>query len=285
MKKIYKEHFTFDRQELRKSFFAFLLKNSKDCDNCLTKEELCNKLGKMLRISSEVVYEHIFGSDTPDSIATVYAYGEILGDGNRYAFLKPLKANVAFGENAKDMQVCDSLAKDGVKAIYSALINVVSEYSASDGFNIAPDGSDAQLYYYHKIGAIEDLICRFAYEDAIGMLHVTRSIKEMIRTHDFPGVPNRWYGINPNLRFYTVGFSLIVDAPDFYEKLKNRETWMSLEYYPEESEMELCYEYFAALYKESEENNCHYNVDDFFQQELINTIKIIFERYINHRFE
>ena len=73
----------------------------------------------------------------------------------------------------------------------------------------------------------------------------------------------------------------MVEDPDFYKKLNNRETRTWLDYYPEEAEVELCYEYFSALYKDSEDNNFHYNINDFFQQELINTIKIIFENCID----
>ena len=122
----------------------------------------------------------------------------------------------------------------------------------------------------------------YGYDDlANEMLSVTSAVKRMICTCDFPGVPNTWYTINPNLRFYTAGFSILAEDPDFYKKLKNKEIDLRLEFYPEESEIELCRDYFAALYKDSEDNNFYYDVEDFFQQEVITTIKTIFKNCID----
>lgn len=288
MQKIYKEPntnfiFTFNSEDLKKSFFAFLLKHNNVKGKRFTKEELYIKLGKKLYISPEAVRKHISGNNTPNDINVIYGYGEFLENGDRYAFLKLNETDITFNEKAQDVLAYNNFAEKCVKAVYSALVKVVSEYSASDCFNRTPDDSDALLYYRRKVDKIEAMIQQLHGHNDLAnkMLSVTYAIKRMICTCDFPGVPSSWYSINPNLRFYTAGFSIMVEAPDFYRKLKNRETWIRLEYYPEESEMELCYEYFAALYKDSEENNFHYNLNDFFQQELINTIKIIFEKDID----
>lgn len=283
MQKIYKEPntnfiFTFNSEELKKSFFAFLLKHNNGKDKRFTKEELYSKLSKKLYISPEAVRKHISGSNTPNDIKVIYGYGEFLENGDRYAFLKLHETDITFNEKAQDILAYDNFAEKCVKAVYSALIKVISEYSSSDCFNRTPDDSDALLYYRRKVDKIDAMIQQLHGHDDLAnkMLSVTRAIKRMICTCDFPGVPSSWYSINPNLRFYTAGFSIITETPEFYNKLKSRETWMRLEYYPEESEIEQCYEYFAALYRDSEDNNFHYNANDFFQQELINTIKIIF---------
>ena len=63
--------------------------------------------------------------------------------------------------------------------------------------------------------------------------------------------------------------------------MKNKEIDLHLEFYPEESEIELCRDYFAALYKDSEDNNFYYDVEDFFQQEVITTIKTVFKNCID----
>lgn len=288
MEKIYKEPntnylFTFSSEELKKSFYAFLLKNTLDSEKRLTRDELYNKLGKKLYISPEAVRKHIAGNNTPNDIKIIYGYGEFLENGDRYAFLKLHETDITFNEKAQDILSYENFAEKCVKAVYSALVKVISEYAASDCFNRTPDNSDALLYYRRKMDSIEAMIQQLHGHDDLAneMLSVTHAIKKKICSCDFPGVPSSWYSINPNLRFYTVGFSLMVEDPDFYKKLKNRETWIGLDYYPEESETELGYEYFAALYKNSEDNNFHYNIDDFFQQELINTIKIIFDEKIS----
>ena len=50
----------------------------------------------------------------------------------------------------------------------------------------------------------------------------------------------------------------------------------SLDYYPERWEIPLYHEYFSRMNKVNEDSNYHYGEYDFFQIELIRTIKIIF---------
>ena len=288
MEKIYKEHgtncmYVFNSVDLKKSFYAFLLKSNKDHGKRLTREELYHKLGKSLYLSPESVRKHISGFNTPNDIKIVYGYGEFLENGDRYAFLKLRKNNSTSTENTWDILACDNFTEKCVNAVYSTLIKLLFEYSASHCFTKAPDDSESLLYYRGKVDKIESLIKQLRGHNDLKdkMLSITGAIKKMICTCNFPGVPSSWYKINPNLRFYTAGFCVMVEAPDFYKKIKNRETWSRFDYYTEESEIELCYEYFASLYKKNGENNYHYNMDDFFQQELINTVKIIFETNID----
>ena len=289
MQKIYKENgtnyfFTFNSEDLKNSFYAFLLKNNKEGEKRFTREELYEKLSKKLYISPEAVRKHISGSNAPNDIKVIYGYGEFLQNGDRYAFLKLHETDSTFNEKTQDVLAYDNFAEKCVKAVYSSLIKLISEYSLSDCFNRTPDDSDALLYYRRKVDRIESMVKQIHGHDALvdDLLSLVKDIKRMICTCDFPGVPKLWYVINPNLRFYTVGFAIISEAPEFYHKLKNGGTCFTLEYYPEESELEQCYEYFSELYKENEENNFHYNSSDFFQEELIKTIKLLFEKYINH---
>ena len=202
MEKIYKEPntnfvFTFNSQELKKSFYAFLLRNSKDCGKRLTKDELYNKLGKKLYISPEAVRKHISGNNAPNDIKIIYGYGEFLESGNRYAFLKLHETDITFNEKAQDILAYDNFSEKCVKAVYSALIKVVSEYSASDCFNQTPDNSDALIYYRCKMDSIEAMIQQLHGHDDLAkeMLSVTNAIKKKICTCEFPGVPRSWYKI------------------------------------------------------------------------------------------
>ena len=193
------------------------------------------------------------------------------------------ETDITFNEKSRDILAYSDFAEKCVKAVYSALVKVISEYSASNCYNRTPDDSDALLYYRRKVDEIESMIQQLHGHDELAnkMLSVTHAIKRMICTCDFPGVPTSWYEINPNLRFYTVGYELMISNLSLYQKLKKREIKLELEYYPEETEAELCYNYFQARYKDSEKNNFHYNFYDFFQQELIKTIQLIFENDID----
>ena len=172
----------------------------------------------------------------------------------------------------------DTYAEKYVRAVYSALVEVISHYAESDCFNRAPAGGNPRLYYRRRVDEIESIVLQLYGHDALvkKMLSVTRGIKKMICSYDFPGVPQSWYAVNPNLRFYTAGFAILAEAPDFYEKIKNREIGIRLDYYPEQSEAERCFQYFSDRFRENDVY--HYNINDFFQRELICTVRTIFDQ-------
>jgi hypothetical protein len=165
-----------------------------------------------------------------------------------------------------------------VQAVYSNLIALISEYAESHCFTRTPDSSDSLLHFRCKIDKIESMIHQI-YENpqlVSDLLSVTCAIKRMVCTCNFPGVPSSWYKINPNLRFYSASFKILIESPEIYEQIKNDSLPLSLDYYPDCSEIPLYHEYFSKMAKANEDGNYHYSEDDFFQFELIETIKIIF---------
>lgn len=167
-----------------------------------------------------------------------------------------------------------------VQAVYSNLIALISEYAESNCFNEAPDNTDSLLHFRRKIDKIESMIHQIHDNRHLvsDLLSVTRAIKRMICTCDFPGVPSCWYKINPNLRFYSASFKILIDSPEIYEQIKNGFLPISLDYYPEHAEIPLYREYFSKMNKANEKSNYHYDENDFFQIELIETIKLIFKK-------
>ena len=168
-----------------------------------------------------------------------------------------------------------------VQAVYSNLIALISEYAESNCFNEAPDNADPLLHFRHKIDKIESMVhqIRDNPQLVLDLLSVTRAIKRMICTCNFPGVPNDWYRINPNLRFYSASFKILIESPEKYERIKQGYLPFHLDYYPERAEIPLYREYFAKMNKTNKDNNHHYNENDFFQTELIETVKIIFRSF------
>lgn len=170
-----------------------------------------------------------------------------------------------------------------IQAVYANLISLISEYAESKSFTEAPDGSDSLIYFRCRIDKIESMIhqIRNAPKLVSDLLSVTRAIKHMICTCDFPGVPSSWYKINPNLRFYSAAFKIMVESPEVYEQILNGQSPLSLDYYPKYSEIALYYQYFSKLNKINEDGNYHYTENNFFQIELVETIKAIFENILN----
>lgn len=172
-----------------------------------------------------------------------------------------------------------------IQAVYSNLIALISEYSESNCFNEAPDSTDSLLHFRRKIDKIESMIHQIHDNPhlASDLLSITRAIKRMICACNFPGVPSEWYKINPNLRFYSASFEILIESPEIYEQIKSGHSPLSLDYYPEYWEIPLYYDYFPKMNKANENSNYHYGENDFFQIELIETIKIIFRNLNTER--
>ena len=169
-----------------------------------------------------------------------------------------------------------------VENVYAKLVELLSEYASSDCFCVAPDNSDAFEYYYHKVEEIEEIIQLIGDNTELVnfLLSVTKAIKKIIAKCDLTGIPCYWFAINPNLKYYDPGFSIMMESPDLYEKIKNRELNITLDYYPNKLDKEMCENYFKNLLGEYTTIEYLSNKKKLLQKELINTIATIFCMYV-----
>lgn len=174
-----------------------------------------------------------------------------------------------------------------VQAVYANLIALISEYAESNCFTEAPDGSEPPFYFRRKIDKIEAMIHQIYNRPELvsKMLEVTTAIKRMICLYDFPGVPISWYEINPNLKYYSAAFKIMLDDPKLYKRMQKGESPLSLEIYPDRSELPLYIEYLSTRNRNNKDNGYRYKENDFFQAELIETVKTIFENIFDEKDE
>lgn len=169
-----------------------------------------------------------------------------------------------------------------VQGVYANIIALLSEYSVSECFTNAVDSPESLLYYRRRIDAIEMMINQIYGDKKLVefLLSVTGALKEMICSCSCPGVPSSWYDINPKLRFYCAAFDIAKADPARYNRIKSGEEKIQLDYYPEHKDIVEYQEYFRNLKRKNQDKKFRYTEIDFFYQELINTVKIIFDEYV-----
>ncbi len=87
------------------------------------------------------------------------------------------------------------------------------------------------------------------------------------------GLPERYFKINPQLRYYTAAFGLR-DEDEGAFRLAAENGLLS--YVPEETEFRHRENYFKRKEAKSDAFNFRYDRDDFFMQELAFTLRSIF---------
>lgn len=275
MKKIYtdsktKFSFVFEQDKLTSAYQKYI-ENHK-----ITKKELNEILGRKLFISEESVRKHISKQNTPSSIEQIFAYGDFF-EGDRYVFLELRETEESFYEKAQDILSQSCFVERCIQAVRSGVINILAEYAASNCFNQknAID-SDMVVYYRKKVDALEIMIMQIHKNEVLvkSLFDITTIIKKFVCAGEYPGITKEWYEINPNLRFYSPAFDLMINNPETFDKAVSNGI---LDYYPSKEEKNEYLEYFTRFEKDNQKNNYHYNVNDYFQRELIKTISILFD--------
>lgn len=275
MKKTYtdsktKFSFVFEQNKLINAYQKYI-ENHK-----ITKKELNEILGRKLFISEESVRKHISKQNAPSSIEQIFAYGDFF-EGDRYTFLELRETEESFYEKAQDILSQSDFVERCIQVIRSGVINILTEYAASNCFNQKNViDSDVVIYYRKKVDALETTIMQIHKNEAIvkSLFDITTKIKKFVCAGEYPGITKEWYEINPNLRFYSPAFDLMINNQEVFDKAVVNGI---LDYYPSKEEKSEYLEYFARLEKDNQKNNYHYNVNDYFQRELIKTISVLFD--------
>lgn len=242
----------------------------------ITKKELNEKLSKILHISEESIRKHLSNKNSPSLIEQIYEYGDFL-EGDRFVFLELREKEESFYEKAQDILSQSDFVERCIQAVRSGVINILAEYSATNCFNrknVIDD--DMVIYYRKKVDSLEIMIMKIHKNDELvkSLFDITKIIKKFVCAGEYPGITKEWYEINPQLRFYSPAFELMLYNPKAFEiSLMND----MLDYHPTEDEKNEYLEYFAKLEKDNQKNNYHYNLNDYFQRELISTVDILFK--------
>lgn len=279
MKKIYRDtktnyDYSFNHDKLIVAYDAYIKQHK------ITKKNLNKYLAEQVKVGEEAVRKHISKKNTPSSIEQIYDYGVFL-ERNRYAFLSLRENEESFYEKTQDVLSQKDFVERCIQAVRAGIISILAEYAASDCFNNKEGIKDSNIliYYRKKVDDVETMIYQIYKNHSLvkGLLEITTSLKRFVCSSEVPGVPIEWYEINPNLKYYTASFSFLMDNHEEYEIVRKK---YKLDYYPSIEELNECREYFENLKVENSNYNYHYNDDDFYQRELINTIDLLFREKI-----
>lgn len=246
--------------------------------NDITKSELNQVLASTANISEESVRKHITGKNFPNDINIVYAYGNLL-EGNRYAFLT-LVENDQFESSQSHQSVIslNDFVNGYIQAIKAGIVNIIAEYASSKCFNTKKvTDTDILEYYRKKIDTIEIIIAQIHGHQEIveKLLDITTAVKRFICSSELPGVPESWFAVNPNLRYYSAEFDLAKHHKPAY-LIAERNNMIA--YKPKEDELVSYMKYFNDLKEANNRYNYHYDDNDYYQHELIKTVKLLFEQ-------
>ena len=278
MKKIYTDkktglNYFFNQEKLVQSYKKYIDKHK------IKKGELNGTLSTLFALSEESVRKHVSNKNSPSLIDQIYDYGCFF-EGDRYFFLDLYETEESLYEKVEGILLQNDFAKKCVQAVKSRLITIVSEYTASYCYNqkitLEPD---LLIHYRKRIDELEVMIFQLYKKEQLvnDLLHITTIIKKFVCSGEYPGAIKELYDINPNLRFYSPAFELMLnDANAFKFAFDNK----ILDYYPTEKDKNEYLEYFTTLEEDNKKNNFHYNIEDFFQRELIKTINLWFETKI-----
>lgn len=195
--------------------------------------------------------------------------------GNKEFEFIPAMFNEEEGESSERIA-----QKKQVREIYSDIIKLLSEYSSSQCYNNAPDGSDPLVYYRGRVDEIEVKVNQIYGNSALVkfLLFIIRPLKDGICQCNL--VLKRWFSVNPNLRFYAAPFDVMIESPETYRKIIKGESCITLDFYPDyEDLIEYC-RYFRRIYHQNKENNYHYTKEELFQKEMILAATILFNVFV-----
>lgn len=171
-----------------------------------------------------------------------------------------------------------------IKTVYGMLWDVLALYEKTECFNKMPEEEKQQVdiwdYLTDKLLEIRKTIDMLFLGDKdmqAKLIRITDETEEFVRAYEKPGVVTRWKRINPRILFFECAFDLMETCPDMYRQISWGLTDLKLACYPDESLIKARKRYFEDEKKKIEDRNLRYSEDRIFQNELLRTLKRVFE--------
>lgn len=275
--KTYEENgvgYHYDRRELRKAFEELRTKNG------LTAECLRELISDETGIPAETVLNHLRSGEwrrNPGSIEAVKKYGKyLLGD--EYAFLKRIPTPDEVNEKPSE-----ELHSDPVKAVFGMLYDILALYETSDCYNYIPGTDDmdgAWEYFEVLIGNVRkkltaDLLGNRDSAEYQKLEQIINETEVFIKSFSRPGVVMRWRKINPQINFFDCVFDLIDELG--MEKMQALKREGRFAFFPSAYAIKARDMYFAEKAVQNDEGNLQYTETRLFQNELLQTLAMVFE--------
>lgn len=263
----------YDRSEFKRAFDTARLQKG------ITGEELRWLISDETGISADTILNHLRSVGTrsasnPDSIETVKKYGKFLM-GDEYALLKRIP--VSRGEQS------EGLHSDPVKTVFGMLYDILALYETSNCFNCIPGTDDmdgAWEYFEGLIGNVRkkltaDLLGQRDSAEYQKLECIIDETEVFIKSYSVPGVVKRWRAINPQINFFDCVFDLIDELG--METARALNSAGRFAFFPSDFVIKARDMYFAEKAVRNVEGNLQYTETRLFQNELLQTLAMVFE--------
>jgi len=168
-----------------------------------------------------------------------------------------------------------------VREVLNPLLDIIFLYKESECYNYVPetrDDVDAGWNYFERrfnnIYRALNQNLYISHKIYLKVLKIIEEIQMFVRSFSYAeGLPERFFDINPNLKFYRVAFTMKDEDSDAYEYAVANDM---ISYVPLEDEFIAREEYFSNKRRLDKEKNFQHDEDDFFMAELAYTIRVLF---------
>ncbi|MBD5506995.1 MAG: hypothetical protein HDR05_02780 [Lachnospiraceae bacterium] len=173
--------------------------------------------------------------------------------------------------------------KTSIQSVYEKLWEVLALYEKTDCYNTVPPGEkeqDISEYMGNKLLEIKREIHDSFLEYPPIRAQLMRIVKEtahFVGSYEVPGVVTRWKRHNPQLLFFDCAFDLMEKYPDIYLEMRRGLRDIHLSCYPDSELIAARKAYFERIRENDRLHNREYSEDRAFQEELLNTLKLLFE--------
>lgn len=186
---------------------------------------------------------------------------------------------------------------DTIMEVYTELWSLLSLYKTTEGFHTKYQGEDARDFVLRKISGIKDRIKSFrdgAYKEIVyrgklfvladttqvnlaeDLIYVIEETEYFVKQCEIPGVVKRWKRLNPKLLYFECAFEIMEECPEQYLQMRRGLTDIWLSCYPDQELITKRKEYFAQIKERYECEDMEYSEDEVFQEELLNTLAMVF---------
>ena len=214
------------------------------------------------------------------TLDTVKALGRALCDGDEYGLLIKIEPTNVL----KIMREAEELWGGGqLNHIYRMLNNLLYEMEPSAHYSYKTGTKENGYNYFDmKLQTVRNEIDSHFWNQSDTRAKLYRLVEEvecLIKSFSIPGVAERWFQINPKLRYFDSVFAIKDESPETYESIKNGKiNCVHFSFYPTEEECQRQKLYFENLNKKNQSNNCRYSYLRLYQNEIVETFRMVFER-------
>ena len=173
--------------------------------------------------------------------------------------------------------------KKAIQAVYEKMWEVLELYEKTNRYNEIPYGEvgkDILDYMGEKMLAVRKTIETLTSENASLKKKLTRIADELeifLNAYSVPGVVDRWSKINPQILYFDCAYDFIEEEPELYEMTKSGAFEFHLNCYPNQTDIAARKAYFTEIETRNKEGNLRYSEAKIFQDELHNTLSLVFE--------